>query len=73
MIKRKNGTECYNIDEVTKIFLFKTQSRNFDSFIDNNWTTCINCGLMFRIKDDKSKICSDKCTNYIKETDDGTK
>ena len=67
MIKRKNGTECYTLDAVTNIFLFKTTSINLDSFVDNNWTTCVSCGLMFRIKEDNSTLCSDECDNQPEE------
>lgn len=75
MIKRASGIKCYTIEEVQIIFIRESRDKNFNSFLNKNWTKCTSCGLMFKNRGN-DVICSDQCEDYniaIKETGIGIK
>ena len=60
MIERSNKTKCYDMHEIKDFFINENKDI-FMKYLNNKWTRCAVCQLIFADNIDKYAICSDEC------------
>ncbi len=60
MIERSNKTKCYEMKEI-KDFFINDNKDIFMKYLNDKWTRCAVCQLIFADKTNKYAICSDEC------------
>ncbi len=67
MIKRSNGTKCYEMKEVQSFFI-KENKTMFMKYLNDGWIRCAVCQLIFATQHDGGyAICSEKCEDKMDE------